>query len=411
MRQSPMILPEFGKRFKCIGSACEDTCCAGWTVFVDEAAYRKYTGLEAGPLRTSADKWIEAPAQGREGASATAFATIRMLPSGECPFLTPEHLCRVQAEKGAGYLCEVCARYPRMPHHVDGLEDTTLSLSCPEAARLVLLERQLLPAEGPGYRLTWDERENGPLRQYFWQIRSFAVSLIQNRSYPLWQRMFLLGSFARRLEGLERREVSKRAPALLDDFARAIQGRGLCAAMEEIGADLRLQLRMVLELVALRVNHQTISPRVRRVIGDFLEGVGHRREATIDQQVARYGKAYSRFYEPFFERRPHILENYLLNQVLRDLFPFGEKLYERDARAEPSRAFAMLAIQFALMKGLLIGVAGFRGRKFSGGDVVRTVQTAFRHFEHNAEFLSEAYELLKQRKMDDVRGLTMLLRN
>lgn len=29
------LMPEYMKKFKCIGGECEDTCCAGWTVSLD----------------------------------------------------------------------------------------------------------------------------------------------------------------------------------------------------------------------------------------------------------------------------------------------------------------------------------------------------------------------------------------
>ena len=34
--------PSYLKNFKCIGGACEDTCCAGWSIEVDEGTYKKY---------------------------------------------------------------------------------------------------------------------------------------------------------------------------------------------------------------------------------------------------------------------------------------------------------------------------------------------------------------------------------
>ena len=27
-----MLIPEYVKKFKCIGSECEDTCCKGWRI-------------------------------------------------------------------------------------------------------------------------------------------------------------------------------------------------------------------------------------------------------------------------------------------------------------------------------------------------------------------------------------------
>jgi lysine-N-methylase len=52
-----------------------------------------------------------------------------------------------------------------------------------------------------------------------------------------------------------------------------------------------------------------------------------------------------------------------------------------------ARECAQLTAQFALIKGLLIGVAGFHGEAFSAAHVVHAVQAASKHFEHHPEFL------------------------
>ena len=35
-------VPEYFKDFKCIASECEDTCCAGWGIVIDDETYKKY---------------------------------------------------------------------------------------------------------------------------------------------------------------------------------------------------------------------------------------------------------------------------------------------------------------------------------------------------------------------------------
>lgn len=411
MRQTRMIQPDYADRFRCTGPACEDNCCSGWLISVDEPTHRRYDDLPASTLRTL----IVASILRDPAADPKApFATIQMLPSGVCPLLSEQHLCRIQGEYGEPYLCRTCTEFPRNIHTIDGLKETALTLSCPEAARLVLLAPNLFPPpNAPGHQLTWDETAATAtaLRPYFWPIRELVVGLILNRRYPLWQRLFLVGSFCRRLEALSRGEPSRRLSQILDDFSRAVAGGGLCSAMEGIPADLNLQLEIVLRVIAQRVNGIPIRPRLRQVLEMFVEGIGHSCTATLEAQVSRYAHSYRQYYVPFFRRHPRILENYLVNMVLRDVFPFGKKLFEPAAEPEPVKAFAMLAIQFALTKGLLIGVAGAAKRRFSAADVVRTVETTFRHFEHNTKFLSDAYDMLEARGLADARCLTMLLRN
>jgi lysine-N-methylase len=413
LRHTRIVRPEYAECFSCIGPACEDSCCAGWTVRVDEVSYRKYTSLPDGPLRSLVNTSLLLASDGTGKTDPNYFATVRMLPTGVCPFLSAERLCRIQVEHGESYLCRTCASFPRYVQTIDDFKMTELSLSCPEAARKVLLNRNLLPSvTGPGYRITWDENITGqPLRSYFWPIRALVLDLIQNRKYALWQRLFLLGTFSRRLESLVRGELERSVPELLSDFASAVSAQGLSAAMGKIPANLSLQLEIVFRLIAQRVNNTRIGPRMHQVLSAFCEGVGHSRTNPMESQVARYADAYAHSFSPFFSRRPHILENYLINAILRDLFPFGCKLSSPQGELEPSRAFANMVLPFALIKGLLIGVAGARGRKFCSADVVKTVQTAFKHFEHNPQFLIEAHAMLAERGLDNAYGLTMLLRN
>jgi lysine-N-methylase len=381
---------------------------------VDEASYRKYTSLPEGPLRSLIVSSIQ-PNSSRDGKiDASNFAAVRMKPHEACSLLSGERLCRIHIELGEAYLCRACAVFPRITHTIDGFKETKLSLSCPEAARLVLLEPHLLPPRSaPGHQVTWDETaaNQAPLRVYFWQIREFVLALIQNRNYPLWQRMFLLGTFSRRLDALVRGEVTRSFPDLLDDFSRAVTAGGLSDLMEKIPANNQLQLEIVLRLVARRVDGVWSSPRLRTVLNMFVEGVGLSPETSTESQAARYAAAYAEFYQPFFGHHPHMLENYLVNAVLLYLFPFQGNPSAPQADVQPARAFALLAIQFAFIKGLLIGVAGARKHAFSAADVVETVQTAFKHFEHRAHFLPEALASLEARSLDNAQGLTMLLRN
>jgi lysine-N-methylase len=121
--------------------------------------------------------------------------------------------------------------------------------------------------------------------------------------------------------------------------------------------------------------------------------------------------AHDRYYAPFFAQHPYILENYLINAILRLRFPFGKEDAQAGKPFSMARECAQLTAQFALMKGFLIGVAGFHREAFSAAHVVHTVQASSKHFEHHPEFLNLAYELLVESRMDGARGMAILLRN
>ena len=42
--------PHYYRKFQCIASECEDTCCAGWEIMIDDKALEKYRKTHKGPF-------------------------------------------------------------------------------------------------------------------------------------------------------------------------------------------------------------------------------------------------------------------------------------------------------------------------------------------------------------------------
>jgi lysine-N-methylase len=433
--------PNYAERFRCIGPACEDTCCEGWAVPIDRATFDKYQGLPESPLRIlidtcivpkqteavtatkDSDANVKADSPAKPGATSepnpALFAAIRMNQQNQCPLLSVDHLCRIHSELGESYLSYTCATYPRIVTSIDGAQETSLALSCPEAARLVLLTPALLKAGLPG--AVPDTRSPAPdaaespqddsPQACFRAIRQAALTVILNRAYPLWQRMFLLNVFCRRLDSIAREQPRRSIPAFLADFHAAVTSGAPRASMETLPADRNAQLDVVLRLAGLMLQKSNVRPRFVECIQAFTKGIGNGPGATLDSLAAHSAFANDHFFVPFISQHPHILENYLANAILRRQFPLGKEGLRPGAQIEAAREFSMLAAQFVLMRGLLIGVAGFHGADFSAAHVVHTVQAASKHFDHHPEFPSLSHSLLVDSAMNDTRGLAILLRN
>src|SRR5579872_1107613 len=202
-----LFKPEYSQNFCCIGPACEDSCCEQWTVHVDQSTFEKFQSLAAGPLRTLIEENVlRNPEQtDAPGGAASAFAQIRMGDDAKCPLLSTEGLCRVQQEYGESHLPHMCATYPRAFYSVQGETEKALALSCPEAARLVLLDPHLSlnatqGCESPEGAVVTSG--NDPWQPHFWPVRDFALTLVRNRDLPLWQRLFLLHLLSSRVDAI-----------------------------------------------------------------------------------------------------------------------------------------------------------------------------------------------------------------
>lgn len=118
-------VPHYYKQFHCTASACKDTCCAGWQIMIDEKTlnkYRRTKGAFGNRLHNSID-WKE-----------SSFKQY----GRRCAFLNEENLCDIYAEAGPEMLCRTCRNYPRHMEEFEGCREISLSLSCMEAAGIIL---------------------------------------------------------------------------------------------------------------------------------------------------------------------------------------------------------------------------------------------------------------------------------
>lgn len=113
------ILPDF----KCLAADCPSTCCRGWTVNVDQKT-RKNIRSEKG-LKGAL---INAAVSGGKKSRI-------IMPFGTCPF-HKNGLCSLQAAGKNELMPLVCRVYPRKRTTIGCRTETTLELSCIEAARL-----------------------------------------------------------------------------------------------------------------------------------------------------------------------------------------------------------------------------------------------------------------------------------
>lgn len=180
-------MPRYFSDFQCLAGACPDTCCRDWEIALDEAALADYRTLE-GPLGEA----VRAAMAERDG------ETVLALSGGDCPLLDGDGLCRIQRELGEERLCRSCAQHPRFAEEYGALQEWCLSLSCPEAARLILSQRA---------PVTFPERVSGePVHgcndldaRFFYALlsaRRTAFVMLQNRSAPWQVRLARLLRFA-----------------------------------------------------------------------------------------------------------------------------------------------------------------------------------------------------------------------
>ena len=87
--------PDYYKEFQCTADRCEDTCCAGWAIVIDDGTLKRYrrTGGSLGARLRREIRWKEKVFGRREE---------------RCAFLDEENLCDIYKELGQKGLCRTC---------------------------------------------------------------------------------------------------------------------------------------------------------------------------------------------------------------------------------------------------------------------------------------------------------------
>lgn len=116
-----VYFPSYYNKFKCIAERCQNSCCVGWEITVDQKTLQKYE-------QSGRDDILR----------HISCGSIVLCDGGRCPFLTECGLCRIISELGEEYTSVICREHPRFYHRIGERIEGGIGASCEEAARVIL---------------------------------------------------------------------------------------------------------------------------------------------------------------------------------------------------------------------------------------------------------------------------------
>lgn len=209
-----IITPNHYHKFKCIASACPDSCCKEWAVQVDERAAALYRSLP-GEL----GDYLRQVMQEEDGDTILALQ-----PDGRCPMWQDDGLCRIHAQVGEAALCDTCRDFPRLRHDYGDFVELGLELSCPEAARLLLSERKYESAttQAPGGTQPEYDAEAMAVLMH---SRDTALRFLEDTEYSVGQALAILLLYGYDVQN----ELDGGEPAVLDPQVSLEEAKRLAA--------------------------------------------------------------------------------------------------------------------------------------------------------------------------------------
>ena len=336
------------------------------------------------------------------------------LPGSGCPFLA-EGLCSIQKKLGEEYLSIMCSAYPRVMNVVDDVLQRSLDLSCPEAARIVLLDPN---------PMRFDEDEGAAHDP---RLGSLSVSTVRQRAVPtnptsifgrfeassfgscntarirLWKRLVILGSLCDQLQEMAAAgENSQSSGSVWKPIATAWSAACSTEALNSHVAQPAKQLELVLELIVGRISSDFTAPRLLSCYQKFMQAMEWTAESSMTDIGRRYAAADAQYYEPFMSRHAHMLEHYLVSYVHRTLFPLGPQESTRGlsvhhiANTIRDQCLLMM-VYYAIVQTLLIGMAAYHKEQFGTVEAIQVIQSFTKAFEHSTSFPERALKILAEK--------------
>lgn len=397
-------------RFRCIGPACEASCCTGgWQIAIDRERYektkRRLGDSAAGRQEFDAKlKPVKGPAR-----SNAHHALVVLQDNGDCSFLDPEGLCSLQKRFGEDVLSDTCALYPRSTAISGQRRELTGMTSCPEVARQLLLypdamELDEVPPsmfERNHVHKQLPERPAQAYLRYHGELRSLVLQLLSETQFPLRSRLFFVAYFAgRTLPFLQRDSATLDEFRLEAELAR-IQSAELLHALDQhfqqLPVDPELPSRLVLTLASSRAGVGDFGRLLRAVVAQYA-GVSAAEDATTLQvEAPQMVRAYAERKAAWAEHSARV-DGYLTN--------FAKNFWAREWYAQSPNLLAhqiqllshVTALRFLLyghpkLAGALAQDVGAQQRALDEA-VVEVVHGFSRAFEHDIPFRRRFQEQL-----------------
>lgn len=397
------LMPRFVERFRCIGPSCEDTCCSGWTIFIDKKTYKAYRA-DAGPGLDQLKNNIE---RRDDPANTGEYALIKTIgPQRQCSALQ-DGMCSVHAHLGESYLSHTCHTYPRTNRYLLGQAEQSISLSCPEAARLALLAEDALDfVEAPTQlrvpMITPVSKAFGIEPALMAEVRMFCLNLMRTRELALWQRLALLGTFCDSLAQICSAGEQATIPAMIDDFVRLIENGELMTVLEPIQPDHASQA-MVFATLWAEKGFETTSSFQQQMIEQIASrfGADARGQVSAEALVGAYRRGLARLDEALAQT-PWLLENYVVNEIYSQFLPFSGN--------SPYDSYLQLISRFGLLRLLLAVQCNNEGDVPSSATLASTVNLHCRRFQHDPSYAKRVKEALYDSGWAEMAKLYKLLR-
>ncbi|NOU92239.1 lysine-N-methylase [Paenibacillus sp. LMG 31456] len=408
MEKETILIPKYMNEFSCVGSECEDTCCSSWQINIDQKTYNKYEGFEKIESMPSVLRHLKVI---EPSPSSQQFAEIQLNENLLCPLLNENKLCSIHLQFGEEHLSNICVTYPRVSNRVNGIYQKSATLSCPEAARLALLnpngilfeEIQEVVEENRWDAIHIDTRQPSKQRhKYFLELQTITFEVLQNRTYALQERLLILSLLIEELQDCIGVGNAEEIPSVIASFREQIAAGTISERFAGLPISIADQMQLVRKSIDMRLFAGVDHKRYLQCIMESLDGLKYAGDTINDESIGAYQSAYQTYYQPFMTEHEYILENYLINNMFKGMFPSRKDFFEE---------YMMYIVHYALIKFHIIGMMNYYKEAFNVNHILKLIQSFSRNFEHAPNYVRQFLKWMKDNGQMNLNTAAILIQN
>lgn len=400
-----IVEAEYIENFKCIGPECEDDCCHGWIVYIDEETFKKYNETDDRSMQEKFKEYLKKNENSKDGFS---YAVMNMKKNGRCPMQEESGLCEIHRKKGADFLSATCYVYPKICNIISGEEEISGTISCPEIARKVLLNMEKIEfitkernSINPKILNTIIKKiENNNIqtgwKKYIKEIRTAAIEIIQNRESKLIERVLYLGLFMKKISEKSEKGKEEDILIIIKQYLEKLRQNKELKISKEIHSNSRIQFEILKSVCEARIE----MGEEFRYIYDILYKNFQFGNKNIEETVKNYEKNYYIYVRRFFNENEYIFENFLVNEIFQNMFPYGENIF---------KSYFELVLKYSLLRYIVMAFA-VEKEEISSEVVIDAAYKYSRVFEHSQIFMDEMYRRFRESGFDNLSYMTLIMK-
>lgn len=381
-------VPDYLKEFKCIASRCEDTCCAGWEIVIDEESYDKYQKVEGDFGQRLRSEIVH-----REGEN------IFVLKGNDCAFLNENKMCDLYTALGEDSLCYTCRQYPRFTEEFGNLREIGISLSCPEAARIILRDKKVeFEVSEIEEEITSYNDIDAMVFIYLLQCRTIVINILQNRNLKLEDRASLVLKFIDEVQNRIDEDNIQGIKAVMEKYLNKDFEKGVIDSLDKYKDKGSLKYNNLLEFFKVFKELKHINPNDPLGLDQVSKGFWNSDSNSNEEFYLEKHKQFNEYYEDKIYKFENLMVYFIFRYFMKAVFDY-------DAAAKVKTA----VVSYLIIKELFVFRWIEKGELTDEDavDIMHMYSKDIEHLEENIENLSELFETNKVFDLEDFLSVLM----